>query len=269
MALHENAGCILNLKIVPNVQQTSYDVWFSAACVSVLVCAAQMGWANWTQWQPAAFVPGNLTAAAYRVDPGAHAGTLPAATDASITPGTAVALSLSLDAPNPQTGTGNGLLLDGQDAALVRVSVLDSKGRLVSGPNGGTHNVTFRVVSGPGRVVGVGNGDPSCHEPNRAQWRTTYHGLARAIVQTTVNAVTPDRSRQKEIDVEHGTVSSILDANDESLFGAMGGLNGIVVEASAPGFPPTHVTIPVSVDADTDHVLAVASDYSGGVPHIL
>lgn len=156
-----------------------------------------------------------------------------------------------------------------RDAALVRVSVVDSDGRLVTTPEGGAHNVTFRVVSGPGRVVGVGNGNPSCHEPNRAPWRTTYHGLARAVVQTTVNAVTSDRFRQREIDVDSGAVSSVVDGNDKSLFGLMGTLNGIVVEATAPGFPAAQVTIAVSVDANTDHVLAVASHSAATVPQIV
>jgi len=38
-------------------------------------------------------------------------------------------------------------------------------------------------VAGPGSVIGVGNGDPSCHEPDRASQRSAFNGLCMAIVQ--------------------------------------------------------------------------------------
>jgi hypothetical protein len=38
-------------------------------------------------------------------------------------------------------------VLDGQDVALLRASVLDESGHLL---NQGTNNVTFSIVSGPG-----------------------------------------------------------------------------------------------------------------------
>jgi beta-galactosidase len=34
-------------------------------------------------------------------------------------------------------------------------------------------------------MIGVGNGDPSCHEPDKADSRSAFNGLAQAIVQTT------------------------------------------------------------------------------------
>ena len=43
--------------------------------------------------------------------------------------------------------------------------------------------VTF-TVSGPGRVIGVGNGDPSSHEPDRASKRNAFNGLCMALVQS-------------------------------------------------------------------------------------
>jgi beta-galactosidase len=55
------------------------------------------------------------------------------------------------------------LLADGSDVAVARVSALDVEGREVPTADA---KVTFRV-SGPGRVLGVGNGDPSSHEPDR------------------------------------------------------------------------------------------------------
>jgi len=55
------------------------------------------------------------------------------------------------------------LLANGADVALLRVSTVDAAGREV--PTAAP-NVTFRL-SGPGRIIGVGNGDPSSHEPDR------------------------------------------------------------------------------------------------------
>jgi beta-galactosidase len=45
---------------------------------------------------------------------------------------------------------------------VVTVSLLDGQGRWV--PT--AHNKIFFSVSGPGRILGVGNGDPGCHEPD-------------------------------------------------------------------------------------------------------
>jgi beta-galactosidase len=54
------------------------------------------------------------------------------------------------------------LSADGQDVSLVAVSITDSKGRVVPTAGG---KVSFDV-EGPGRIIGVGNGDPSSHEPD-------------------------------------------------------------------------------------------------------
>ncbi len=51
---------------------------------------------------------------------------------------------------------------DGTDVAVFSVSVHDAQGRLV--PTA-ANLVNFEVTGG--RIIGVGNGDPSCHEPDR------------------------------------------------------------------------------------------------------
>ena len=71
------------------------------------------------------------------------------------------------------------ILADNQDVAIVAVSVLDAAGRIV--PTAG-NMVTFRV-EGPGRILGVGNGDPSCHEPDKASRRSAFNGHCLAILQ--------------------------------------------------------------------------------------
>jgi beta-galactosidase len=51
---------------------------------------------------------------------------------------------------------------DGEDVSIVTVSVTDAQGRVVPVA---MNSVQFDV-EGPGRLIGVGNGDPSCHEPD-------------------------------------------------------------------------------------------------------
>ena len=52
---------------------------------------------------------------------------------------------------------------DGEDISVVTVQVNDSKDRFVPTAN---QEVTFSI-DGPGKIIGVGNGDPACHEPDK------------------------------------------------------------------------------------------------------
>jgi beta-galactosidase len=51
------------------------------------------------------------------------------------------------------------------------------------------NEVTFKVT-GPGAVIGTGNGDPTNHEPDRGSQRKAFAGLCMAIVQSSRNAGT-------------------------------------------------------------------------------
>ncbi len=51
---------------------------------------------------------------------------------------------------------------NGEDVSVITVSVADAQGRLV--PVAG-NEIEFELA-GAGRILGVGNGDPSCHEPD-------------------------------------------------------------------------------------------------------
>ena len=73
---------------------------------------------------------------------------------------------------------------DGEDLSMVRVEALDSEGRLV--PTAG-NTVTFNVT-GAGKLIGVGNGDPNCQEGDKGPRRSLFNGLAQAIVQSTKSA---------------------------------------------------------------------------------
>jgi beta-galactosidase len=68
---------------------------------------------------------------------------------------------------------------DGQDVAVINVTIVDAQGRMVPLAD---NKVTF-AVSGAGSILGVGNGDPSCHEPDKASERSAFNGLCMAIVQ--------------------------------------------------------------------------------------
>eukprot|EP01043_Picozoa_sp_COSAG02_P067717 COSAG02_NODE_10980_length_1819_cov_1.858140_2_plen_252_part_01 len=107
------------------------------------------------------------------------------ATDERHTLGKASKLELSIDAPSKATGTGEAVLLDGHDAALLRASVVDDAGRVMVHAR---NNITFRIVSGPGVVQGSHNGDVHCHEPNNAPWHSANHGLVRAVIRVTSSA---------------------------------------------------------------------------------
>ena len=71
------------------------------------------------------------------------------------------------------------LLADGQDVVPVTVAVVDSAGRLV--PT--AQNIIHFTVTGPGTIAGVANGDPSCHEPNQADYRSSFNGLCMVLVR--------------------------------------------------------------------------------------
>lgn len=76
------------------------------------------------------------------------------------------------------------LAADGADVALVTVRVVDERGRVVPVAD---DEVSFHV-EGAGKVLGVGNGDPSSHEPDKAMKRRAFNGLCLVIVQTRKTA---------------------------------------------------------------------------------
>jgi beta-galactosidase len=79
------------------------------------------------------------------------------------------------------TADRNEIAADGEDIAALRVEVLDSAGRPIPTAD---NLIKFRV-SGPGILLGVGNGDPNCQESDKAPMRSLFNGLAQVIVQAT------------------------------------------------------------------------------------
>jgi beta-galactosidase len=74
----------------------------------------------------------------------------------------------------------NALAGDGLDALPVTVSAVDAQGRPVPTAN---LRVDFEL-EGEGAIIGVGNGDPNSHEPDKANTRSLFNGLAQVILQS-------------------------------------------------------------------------------------
>jgi beta-galactosidase len=76
------------------------------------------------------------------------------------------------------------MLADGKDVTVLNISVIDKEGRTVPDAN----NMVRFSISGPGKIIGVGNGDPSSHEPDKCMegaWqRSVFNGLCQVIVQS-------------------------------------------------------------------------------------
>ena len=208
------------------------------------LASSRLGWLQWDV-PSTLHLPSNLTVVAKDVH--GH----PIARHERVAASTATALRLSLDVPHVSTGTGSKVVLDGHDVALVRAAVVDGHGNVVTSA---THNVTFTVRSGPGRVLGVGNGDPACHEPNQVPWRSAYHGLVRGIIKVTQDAAEAAVHRQTMslVDVD-GAKGQVHVVDPSRVKGS-----NIVVLASADGLSSAELEIQVSTDTQTDGVLAAA-----------
>jgi beta-galactosidase len=69
---------------------------------------------------------------------------------------------------------------DGTDAQPITVCAVDAQGRQVPTAN---LPVTFEI-SGPGVIIGLGNGDNASHESDKGNRRSLFNGLAQVIVQS-------------------------------------------------------------------------------------
>jgi beta-galactosidase len=76
------------------------------------------------------------------------------------------------------------LSANGEDVAMITAEILDAEGRQVSIAG---NQLTFKVTGG-GKLLGLGNGDPSSHELDTAGSRRAFNGLCMAIVQTSKSA---------------------------------------------------------------------------------
>jgi beta-galactosidase len=111
------------------------------------------------------FVPGVLEAKAY--SNGAVV-----ATDKVETTGAPASIRLKT--------SRTSILADGEDLTVVQVEILDAQGRVV--PD--SANLVRFSVRGAAKIGGVGNGDPSDHDPDQADNRKAFHGLCMVLVQS-------------------------------------------------------------------------------------
>lgn len=76
--------------------------------------------------------------------------------------------------PSKQT-----LVANNDDTVCMEVSVVDEQNRAVPHNN----SKIYFSIEGSGKILGVGNGDPSCHEPDKGNCRSLFGGKALLIVQ--------------------------------------------------------------------------------------
>jgi len=88
------------------------------------------------------------------------------------TTGPAAAIALRCDR--------NSIRADGMDVSVVSVEIVDAQGRVVAGADNEVHF----AIRGPARLIGVGNGNPSSHESDKADQRRAFNGCCMAIVQS-------------------------------------------------------------------------------------
>ncbi len=70
---------------------------------------------------------------------------------------------------------------NGESLSVVSVSIRDLIGRVVPTAT----NLVHFAIQGPGKIIGVGNGDPGCHEPDKylspSDWqRSAFNGYAQS-----------------------------------------------------------------------------------------
>jgi hypothetical protein len=75
---------------------------------------------------------------------------------------------------------------DGEDVAVVNISIVDSGKHLVPTAN---QPLDF-TISGPGKIIGLGNGNDASHEPAKGNRRNAFRGHAQVLVQSTKEAGT-------------------------------------------------------------------------------
>ena len=113
----------------------------------------------------------------------------PWGTDAATIADSAAATALKLSVDMPVIGNGDAPLApDGQDVIILTATVLDAHGRVVAMCDVAKGCPVVRVdVTGPGALLGMGNGDPHDHTlegRTGGNTRRVFSGRVRALVQS-------------------------------------------------------------------------------------
>ncbi|HEV2436765.1 MAG TPA: beta-galactosidase GalA [Verrucomicrobiae bacterium] len=157
----------------PGMEGKDIDVWCYSNCkqVELFLNGQSLGRKTMSRYSHlewnVKYEPGTLSAKGYNDDDKVIAETRLETT------GEPAAIAL---APDRTT-----LAADGTDISLVTVKIVDAQGRTVPVA---TNEVIFKIT-GAGRLLGLGNGDPTCHEPDKGSERRAFNGLCLAIVQSS------------------------------------------------------------------------------------
>lgn len=100
---------------------------------------------------------------------------------------------------------------DGNDATPITVRAVDAEGRVVPTAK---FPVQF-ALEGPGTIIGVGNGDPICHEPEQGAKRSLFNGYAQVIVQSRIGANGEIKLRATSPGVDDGEAVIVVSVVDE------------------------------------------------------
>lgn len=155
----------------PGKEGQSIDVWCYSNCkqVELFLNGRSLGRKTMPQYAhlewKVSYEPGTLSATGYDAE-----GKTIAQTSIETT-GAPAAIELDPDRTT--------LAADGRDISLVTVKIVDAKGRTIPTAN---NLVTFKVT-GAGHLIGLGNGDPACHESDKGDQHSAFNGLCLAIVQ--------------------------------------------------------------------------------------
>ncbi len=114
--------------------------------------------------------------------------------------------------PDRQELAGNGT-----DALPVTVRAVDAAGRPVPTAN---LPVAF-ALAGPGRIIGLGNGDSRSHEPEKGSSRALFNGLAQVILQSNA--------------ASHGPLTLTAQSNGLTTAQATLTINAVTARPSLPG----------------------------------
>ncbi|MEO7932611.1 MAG: beta-galactosidase GalA [Chthoniobacterales bacterium] len=117
---------------------------------------------------------------------------------------------------------------DGEDVAVFSVTAYDAQGRFVPVAQ---NRINF-AIEGAGKIIGVGNGDPSCHEPDTfvsnpsvreialTEWRwqvTKDHGSTSSVPEYMANF---DDSSWNTLPAKGGESSTITTDNTAAIYRA-------------------------------------------------
>ncbi|MEP7322785.1 MAG: beta-galactosidase GalA [Saprospiraceae bacterium] len=100
------------------------------------------------------------------------------------------------------------MVADGKDIAIINILAMDREGREVPDADNLVH---FSILGG-GKIIGVGNGDPSSHEPDKCvegAWeRRLFSGRCQVIIQAGTNGA-PIKFEAKAIGLFTGSTDIV------------------------------------------------------------